>query len=217
MAEAEGSESDVVAESNSEPGSVEAEGLDSVEMTTQGADGRTSDASATAAQKASEAMKPMMFLRGSGPQFSNKLFKTSSAYHSHDPSRDMCLAVDGNKIMNGAKLQVWDCLPGGEQRFTLDAYGRLHWASSPEKCVVVDGDSHHNGARIQLWDCNYQNQHQKWIMDFAYGRIRWAEHPEKCMVTDGDRDRRGTKVQLWDCNSYNSAQQWCLSDGYPCV
>lgn len=96
----------------------------------------------------------------------------------------LCLDIHAVGQQNGARLQTWDCLGGGNQKFNYDSKERLVVAHSG-KCMDVDGGS----LKVQQWAC-HDGPNQKWYHD-SQGRIR-SRMNNLCLKVPGARGIQAT-------------------------
>ena len=75
--------------------------------------------------------------------------------------RDLCLAVSNSNRENGARVVLWPCNNGTNQRWEINSDGHILSALNG-KCVDI---SKHNAtaklANIHMWDCHGQ-VNQQW-------------------------------------------------------
>ncbi len=79
-----------------------------------------------------------------------------------------CLDVTGNSTADGAKLQLWDCTGGANQKWTVSTARDLVDPQA-NKCADVTGNTSANGTPIQIWTCTGA-ANQKWTAPAADGR-----------------------------------------------
>ncbi|NMO20436.1 matrixin family metalloprotease [Pyxidicoccus fallax] len=108
-------------------------------------------------------------------------------------------------VANGTKVQLWDWLNGGNQKWQLMADGSIRGFGG--KCLDADwNEPVANGTKVQLWDCNGLEQ-QRWSV-LPDGTIRGFGG--KCLDADWNWPvANGTKLQLWDCNG-GDQQKWSV-------
>ncbi|KIJ55010.1 carbohydrate-binding module family 13 protein [Sphaerobolus stellatus SS14] len=78
-----------------------------------------------------------------------------------------CMDVK-NGFANGAKLQVWDCVPGNSNQqfqhwvheFLIVPEDHILWMTNPGKCLDNSNGNIASGNPIQIWDCFYLNPNQ---------------------------------------------------------
>jgi alpha-galactosidase len=122
-------------------------------------------------------------------------------------SSDRCLDVDGGQTAPGTKVQIWDCLNGGNQRWTPTAAGELR-AYNGTQCLDVDGGATAPETKVQLWSCN-GGAHQKWRLN-PDGTITGVQSGLCLDVAHGDvpdGNVNGSQVQIFTCNG-GANQQW---------
>jgi hypothetical protein len=121
-------------------------------------------------------------------------------------------SIDGN----GTTVQLWDCLPVGNQLWikenqpSSEAF-RLRNAYSG-RCLDADRESlGGNGTTVQLWDC-LAVDNQLWIVEQSPNagpsyRLRNVASGRYLDAESWSLDSDGTKVQLWD-NAGGVNQSW---------
>ncbi|HVK21258.1 MAG TPA: ThuA domain-containing protein [Actinokineospora sp.] len=112
---------------------------------------------------------------------------------------DKCVDVNGNSSTDGAKIQLWTCGSGLNQRWT-QVGGTLQ---SLGKCLNVSGGSQIDGALVQLWTCNSSSA-QNWSAQ-PDGTIR---NGTKCLDATGGSSANGTQLIIWTCNANSANQKW---------
>ncbi|MGW4115901.1 ThuA domain-containing protein [Actinosynnema sp. NPDC004786] len=112
-----------------------------------------------------------------------------------------CVDVNGASTADGAKVQLWTCNSGNNQKWTqtgstLQALG---------KCMTVANGSQTDGAAVQLWSCSGASS-QNWSVQ-SDGTIR---NGTKCLDANGGSSADGTQLIIWSCNG-GANQRWSLS------
>jgi len=138
----------------------------------------------------------------------------------------MCLDVGGGAAVNGAPLQMWDCLADSCNQ----VFGRTNYDVSPgadnqiafpplepgKACVDVPGGNLEAGQTVWLWECDDQdaNSVQMWTLenelstkgDFGPHRLQLTNFPTWCLerpVEENDGDLpyimpcSDSEFQLW--------------------
>jgi hypothetical protein len=127
-------------------------------------------------------------------------------------SKGYCLDVQGASTTNGARVILWPCHTGDNQRWYLEEVPQGSFVDGiyflvrsvhSGKCLDVRGASTQDGADVIQWDCHY-GPNQLW----QFRKLFWNE-PEDTLVSKGSercldiRDRRdasGTALQQWECH-----------------
>lgn len=112
-----------------------------------------------------------------------------------------CLDVFGLDTGNGARVGMWDCWGGANQRWYW--YGDEIRSILNNKCLDVLGFNNNNGAAIGMWDC-WGGSNQRWYWDGNQIRSRFNH---KCIDILGFNPDNGAYVGMWDCWG-GSNQQW---------
>jgi hypothetical protein len=112
-----------------------------------------------------------------------------------------CLDVNGSNTANGAKVTLWDCHSGPNQKWKITNNGELRGLGN--KCLDVNGSNTDNGAKITLWDC-HGGPNQKWKLTRS-GELRGLG--DKCLDVNGSNTANGTPVILYSCTG-NPNQKW---------
>ena len=95
-------------------------------------------------------------------------------YQLRSSFNSRCLDADTNTIGgNGTKVQLWDCLGGGQYnqywRLSSTGFAGVYRITSyyNGRCLDADyGTIADNGTRVQLWDCLGDNQYNQ---DWTFG------------------------------------------------
>jgi len=110
---------------------------------------------------------------------------------------------------NGAQLQTWQWLNGGNQRFRLQPTGAGVYSIisvNSGKVVDVDGDSRNDGAKVHQWE-NLNGGNQQFSIQFlnGYPTPIIAHHSKKALDVAGGGLTNGTPIQQWafDANNLN--------------
>jgi hypothetical protein len=131
-------------------------------------------------------------------------FKPVNNLFSSKLRDNFCLDVAGASGDTGARIHMWDCHGGDNQRLTLDNQERLVFKHSG-KCIDVAGASGDNLGKVHQWDCHDGNN-QKWTYDNE-GRLHPKHAPNKCLDIFGHNKSNGADVGIYDCNNENN-QKW---------
>jgi hypothetical protein len=70
-----------------------------------------------------------------------------------------CVDINGGSTANGARVQLWDCNGGTNQRWTHTANRQLQVYGN--KCLDVSGQGTTNGTAAIIWDC-HGGTNQQW-------------------------------------------------------
>jgi beta-glucanase (GH16 family) len=116
-----------------------------------------------------------------------------------------CLDITNNGNTSGAKLELWDCNGGGNQKWSTRPNGTL---VNPASGLCVDSPSGNtaNGTQLQIWTCNGTG-----AQTFSYngGASNIIGPAGKCVdVAGNDVGGDGAAVQLWDCQDGARDQNW---------
>jgi hypothetical protein len=112
-----------------------------------------------------------------------------------------CIDVPGANFVDGARLEMWDCNGGSNQKWTF-AGGALQ--SQNGKCMDVAAGSTANGAAVQVYTCNGTGA-QQFTLTSAGDLVN--PQSNKCVDITGANSAAGTLLELWDCNG-GSNQKW---------
>jgi hypothetical protein len=133
-----------------------------------------------------------------------------------DLASGKCIDVQGNDNgINGAPVQLWDCLPGAADQ---------HWVYNPSsqtlktlgRCLTVSVASGVGGTgtaapgnHTVLWDCN------------GSGVEKWVPRPDGtlmnppsglCLDDPGGNTANGWQLQAWQCINGDPNQQFAVYD-----
>ncbi|MFF5125233.1 SMP-30/gluconolactonase/LRE family protein [Dactylosporangium aurantiacum] len=107
-----------------------------------------------------------------------------------------CLDVSGAATTNGARVQLWTCTGGTNQRWTYTSGRQLTVYGN--KCLDAYGRGTTNGTAVVIWDCNGQTN-QQWTAN-ADGTITGVQSG-LCLTANA------SGVVLWACGG-GTDQQW---------
>jgi dienelactone hydrolase len=117
-----------------------------------------------------------------------------------------CLDVPGAGTANGARLQLWDCHGGTNQRWTYTSSKQLTVYGN--KCLGASGRGTTNGTAVVIWDCD-GDANQQWNLN-ANGTITGVQSG-LCLDATSGGTANGTTIQLYACTSATN-QQWSRRD-----
>lgn len=109
-----------------------------------------------------------------------------------------CVDVNGASSTDGAKVQLWTCNGGNNQKWTQNGTT----LRSLDKCLDVTGNSQTDGAIVRLWSCNGASG-QNWTAQ-SDGSIR---NGTKCLDANGAGTADGTQLIIWTCHG-GTNQRW---------
>ena len=89
----------------------------------------------------------------------------NSLYEIINVKSGKCVDISGAYTANGTKVQLWNYVGGGNQKFAFNATANGYYEISPShatgSCLDVSGPSTADGAKVHLWQwLNADNQ--KW-------------------------------------------------------
>ncbi len=111
-----------------------------------------------------------------------------------------CVDVNGGSSTDGAKVQLWTCNSGANQKWTQTGTT----LRALDKCLDVTGASQTDGAVVRLWTCSGSSG-QNWSAQ-PDGTIR---NGTKCLDANGAGSADGTQLILWTCHG-GTNQRWTL-------
>jgi hypothetical protein len=123
-------------------------------------------------------------------------------------SQDMCIGVAGGKMVNGAKVILWQCSGAADQSWLPiptnpydPGYYQIQNWKNPSKCLSVPNNSTARGVQLIIWDCQYASG-QLW--DARYLNENWVNLKNLgsgLMVANaGGRTTNGTPIIQWTAN-----------------
>jgi len=128
------------------------------------------------------------------------------------PTKNLKKAVhlDGGRISNGTKIQLWDRTGPQHRDFEnqLWIFNGTTFISfkNPIKCLHLAGGGTGNGTKIQLFDILSKNHplrlNQEWRFDGKH--IVSRKKASACWHLEGGRTGNGTKIQLWDVKNHQN-------------
>ena len=104
-----------------------------------------------------------------------------------------CLEITGFSNDNGAKVGMWDCWGGANQRWYWD--GDRIRNKFNNKCLEIYALSNDNGARAGMWDC-WGGANQEWYWDGDQIRSKFNN---KCLEITFFNNDNGAQAGMWDC------------------
>ncbi|MFI9005709.1 ThuA domain-containing protein [Actinosynnema sp. NPDC053489] len=115
-------------------------------------------------------------------------------------SSGKCVDVNGGGSADGAKVQLWTCNGGANQRWAVSGTT----LRALDKCLDASGTA--NGAAVRLWTCT-GGAAQNWAPG-ANGSLVNAQSG-KCLDANGGSSADGTQLILWTCHG-GTNQRWTL-------
>ena len=80
-----------------------------------------------------------------------------------------CLDISGANYTDGARIQLWECYGGQNQKWFFDGTSLRSW-SRPEFCLDVSaGNIQNDGSKIQLYTCNNTSAQRFVAGDYNWG------------------------------------------------
>ncbi|MCE6998717.1 ThuA domain-containing protein [Saccharothrix sp. S26] len=111
-----------------------------------------------------------------------------------------CVDVSGGSTADGARIQLWSCNGGANQRWTVNGTTLRAF----DKCLDASGTA--NGAAVRLWTCNGGGG-QNWTAG-ANGSLVNTQSG-KCLDANGGSSADGTQLIIWTCHG-GTNQRWTL-------
>ncbi|MDU0289906.1 ThuA domain-containing protein [Saccharothrix longispora] len=113
-----------------------------------------------------------------------------------------CVDVDGGSSADGAKVQLWTCNSGANQRWTVTGTT----VRALDKCMEVSGSGTANGSVARLWTCNGGGG-QNWTAGAGGSLVN--PQSGKCLDASGAGSADGTQLIIWSCHG-GANQRWTL-------
>ena len=145
------------------------------------------------------------------------MFYTQGQLYLGDDSIDgeVCLAIEGKKVENNAKLEVWDCKDnedlaklwsvGSGSEFSIKAKGTDYCVAGATRAKGFK-----EGSQFYLYKCSSGDDTQKFTRDGGR-HLKYVHSDNKlCMAADGSSD--GKAVRAKKCIDGNKYQKWKLYD-----
>ncbi|WP_033443064.1 PQQ-dependent sugar dehydrogenase [Saccharothrix sp. NRRL B-16314] len=111
-----------------------------------------------------------------------------------------CVDVNGGSSADGAKVQLWTCNGGANQRWTMSGTT----LRALDKCMEAAGTA--DGSLVRLWTCNGGGG-QNWAAG-ANGSLVNSQSG-KCLDANGGSSADGTQLIIWSCHG-GTNQRWTL-------
>ena len=115
-------------------------------------------------------------------------------------SSGKCVDVNGGSSADGAKVQLWTCNGGVNQRWTVSGTT----LRALDKCLDASGTA--NGATVRLWSCT-GGAGQNWTAGANGSLVN--QQSGKCLDANGGSSADGTQLILWTCHG-GTNQRWTL-------
>jgi poly(3-hydroxybutyrate) depolymerase len=115
-----------------------------------------------------------------------------------------CIDVPDSSTSNGARVRLWDCNSGTNQRWTRTAARALTVYTN--KCLDASGAGNGSGTAVIIWDC-HGGANQQWNVN-SNGTITGVQSG-LCLDAVGSGNANGTQLNLWTCHG-GANQQWSL-------
>lgn len=115
---------------------------------------------------------------------------------------ELCLDVAGGRVLNGTKVQSYECNASDAQFWKYEAStGRLRSAVNYNKCLDMAGN-YSNGANVKIWDCVDSNNQR---FDFVDNSLRTRQN--NSLAVDAFGSSNSSNVGLWSFHGGNN-QRW---------
>lgn len=116
-----------------------------------------------------------------------------------------CVDDNANSSADGAKVQLWDCWGGANQKWTVN---KDRTVTINGKCLDVTGQGTANGTKVEIWACN-GGDNQKWTQAAPGGQLVSAQSG-KCLDDPGFSTANGTPLDIWTCKAGYTNIEWNL-------
>lgn len=122
-----------------------------------------------------------------------------------------CLDVADGKLINGGRVQLWDCDGNNKNQQWQFQEGLL---KSGSKCLDLADGRKSNGATVQLWDCFKGNANQAWELVGSNIRLTGTNF---CLDVRNGSYANGATLQLYACDWRGAAsnQGWTSNGSAP--
>jgi hypothetical protein len=132
------------------------------------------------------------------------------------------LEIAGAQFKNGAKIDIWDCLPstlhynrGQVWRFDANT-SQIRSLARPEFCLSLKGGNSTDGNTLELWECDSNPHAHQWYMNYAakdsdYLTIEYKHGFSRTCIDLGSAVYiNGNPIDVWSCNGLPQ-QRWRTS------
>jgi predicted alpha-1,6-mannanase (GH76 family) len=116
-------------------------------------------------------------------------------------SPKLCADVYQQSMANGAKIDVYTCNGGANQRFTVESDGTIQVLG---KCMDITNRGTASGTPVQLWACN-GGANQKWQVNSAGTIVNPVSG--LCLADPGNTTTLATQLQVRTCDA-STGQDW---------
>ena len=128
----------------------------------------------------------------------------------------MCLDIAGVNRRRGARVHMWHCHGGANQRWYFDGRGRLR-SRLNHMCLDIAGGNRGRNAALHMWPCHGgANQRWRWSVRGAVRRpstrFRYVKSRLNnfCVTARGNSRRNGTPVVNEACHNW-AGQRFVLT------
>jgi hypothetical protein len=121
-------------------------------------------------------------------------------------SLSKCMDVEGISKADFARVHVWDCWNGNNQKWSMDDKMRMV-SDNSGKCLDLNYGNTNNGTTLIQYAC-HDGPNMKWIYDNKK-RLRSLKDTSKCITVDDSKYANGSKLVIRDCTDDNN-QKWSL-------
>ncbi|MGM1064920.1 PQQ-dependent sugar dehydrogenase [Saccharothrix sp. Mg75] len=115
-------------------------------------------------------------------------------------SSGKCADVNAGSTADGAKVQLWTCNGGANQRWTVNGTT----LRALDKCLDAAGTA--DGSLVRLWTCN-GGAAQNWAAGANGSLVN--QQSGRCLDANGGGSADGTQLIVWSCHG-GANQRWTL-------
>jgi hypothetical protein len=108
-----------------------------------------------------------------------------------------CMDNTASAAANANKVQIYQCNGNGNQQWTFQPDGTIHWAGNTGYCLAVTSNATTSGTPIELWSCNGQGGQQWQVL--STGEIM-NPNSGMCLDDTGSSTTNGTQLQIYYCS-----------------
>ena len=146
----------------------------------------------------------LTFAGGTGTLFDVDAYTFGSATGTRSGpitgSSGKCVDVNAGSTADGAKVQLWTCNSGANQRWTVSG----STLRALDKCLDAAGTT--DGSVVRLWTCN-GGTGQNWTAGANGSLVN--QQSGKCLDANGGGSADGTQLIVWSCHG-GTNQRWTL-------
>merc|ERR1711907_26741 len=109
-------------------------------------------------------------------------------------SNGKCLDISGANRHRGARVHMWSCHGGNNQKWRTDRFGRII-SRLNNMCLDIAANNRQPGAYLHMWNC-HRGANQKWFFSSGPGHAFVSRHNRRGVPRWVGKPPRG-KIAIW--------------------